>query len=117
MGKETRLDIIGQTFGFLKVLGITDERKRGSILYECECLSCGRKTKAISAVLLNGSKKTCGSHACIRNARAKFAEAELGYPAMVDCNGYVGDYECSILYEMLCQTKGRCKFYKSKEKT
>lgn len=34
-----------------------------------------------------------------------------------DCNGYIDPPgNCKILSEMFCVTKGKCKFYKAKEK-
>lgn len=34
-----------------------------------------------------------------------------------DCNGYIAELgACKILSEMFCITRGKCKFYKAKEK-
>ena len=56
-------DLTGQIFGELKALYPTEERKHGSIVWQCEC-SCGNLHKATAELLLSGSVKSCG---CIRS--------------------------------------------------
>lgn len=53
------IDLIGQTFGRLKVIGKGGKDKRGATLWLCEC-SCKKLTTALAYQLRSGSKKSCG---------------------------------------------------------
>ena len=65
MGKK--IDLTGQVFGRLTVLGVAGKDKRGSTLWECSC-SCGQRTTALAYQLRSGSKKSCG---CLSREKAK----------------------------------------------
>jgi len=52
-------DLRGQTFGHFTAISSTEERIRGSVVWECEC-SCGEKIKLSSAVLKRRPTKGCG---------------------------------------------------------
>ena len=42
MGKQQLIDITGQTFGFLKVLGFSHIGNRRRSYWKCECTRCGK---------------------------------------------------------------------------
>lgn len=52
-------DLTGQQFGELTVLGPTEQRKNGAIVWECLC-SCGKKTYVQTGNLSNGHTRSCG---------------------------------------------------------
>lgn len=59
MGKYK--DLIGQKFGFLEVVSITDERKHGKVVWLCKC-DCGKYVKVSSHNLKNRSTVSCGCY-------------------------------------------------------
>lgn len=59
MGKAAASNLEGQNFGELTVIKRTDERKRGNIVWECQC-SCGRIHYALTSDLKRGSVTSCG---------------------------------------------------------
>ena len=68
--KNNFKDITGQRFGRLIVLKSTKQRKRGSIVWKCNC-DCGKKIFVASRHLCGGNTKSCG---CFTKDRMK----ELG---------------------------------------
>lgn len=52
-------DLTGQKFGRLTVLGKTENKKYGKILWDCQC-ECGNHKETISSCLRNGDVKSCG---------------------------------------------------------
>ena len=117
MAKQYKLkhDLDGQIFNYLEVVRPLDEKNSNkAYLYECRCLICGKLTKASRPDLNNGFRKTCGSHNCKTIARQYEYKKIVKYPGFSDCNGYASEHACSILEEMMCRTRGKCKFYKCK---
>ena len=57
------VNLTGLRFGHLTVIEDSGERQHGSIIWLCRC-DCGNTTKANSAVLRRGDKKSCG---CVRS--------------------------------------------------
>ena len=104
------IDITGQTIGWLKVLKCTDERDGNSRLWECRCNACGGITYARAWDLRSGKKKSCGC----KGKRVKQSGEEEREPRY-DCNLLNEDCLCDGLIEMLCVTRGYCKFYKPRE--
>ena len=108
-------DLDGKVFNYLEVTRPLDEKnERKTYLYECRCLICGSLTKATRSELKRGNRKTCGSISCRTTARQRERKKEFTHPGFPDCNGYASEHACSILKEMVCRKKGKCKFYKSK---
>jgi hypothetical protein len=71
--KETpanALDLAGQTFGKLKVIGRSGSNEKGSALWLCEC-KCGNTKKFTATVLRRGEATSCGCEleSQIKNAR------------------------------------------------
>lgn len=68
--KERELEeskkIIGKTFGYLTVIGLSKEKSGKSHLWECKCNLCGNITTATSTALKNGNKKSCGCYQKIK---------------------------------------------------
>ena len=60
-------DLVGKTFGKLKILELTSERKHGSGIYRCFC-KCGNKYFASSENLRRKHVTSCG---CIKVERSK----------------------------------------------
>jgi len=63
---NTIKDISGQRFGRLVALRSTEERKNGSVMWECRC-DCGNTAIVKSKQLLSRSTLSCG---CLRKERA-----------------------------------------------
>lgn len=76
--RKVKYDIVGKTFGRLKVLQrVNDYVQYNSRydMYECQCL-CGAKVITRGASLRSGSTRSCG---CLRDdLRAKRAEDKPG---------------------------------------
>lgn len=102
------VDITGETFGFLKVIEHSDRFSSGARLWKCECTLCGGITYVKGYDLRRGTTKTCGRLEC----RAKLKKKN---PPRVDCNLYNEKDLCDGLIEMMCVTRGYCKFYKPRE--
>lgn len=102
------IDITGQTFGLLEVLEYTREIYSGSRLWKCRCAACGGETYARASDLRNGKKQTCGKIEC----KAKLKKKNL---PRVDCIMYGENDLCTGLIEMMCVTRGHCKFFKPRE--
>lgn len=77
MGKQQLIDITGQTFGFLKVLGFSHIGGRRRSYWMCECTRCGKVvTLRKDAFAYESSKiKSCGcwhiEESRLRAARCK----------------------------------------------
>jgi hypothetical protein len=69
-----RLDLHGQVFGRLVALSPVGKDKSRNTIWLCRC-SCGRRTKAITAALRNGSRKSCG---CIQDEIRRSGTLRLG---------------------------------------
>lgn len=65
IGHATALDLTNQIFGELTALFPTEERKNGSVIWECQC-SCGRRHKAQAKELKRHSVESCG---CITESK------------------------------------------------
>ena len=52
-------DLTNQKFGLLTAIKQTDERKQGSVVWECKC-DCGNIVKVSSKNLVHGDTKSCG---------------------------------------------------------
>lgn len=59
VGKSNTKDKTGQRIGSLTVLGPTDQRKSGFIVWKCKC-DCGNLTEATGWILTKGEKQSCG---------------------------------------------------------
>ena len=65
------IDITGQTFGLWKVIQKTDQRGADrSIMWECECLSCGKHYLINGSNLRNGHSSQ-GCKSCISHKRER----------------------------------------------
>ena len=61
-GREKQIDLTGKRFGRLVALHSTEERRHGTVVWECKC-DCGN-TAFVSSVSLNsGDTRSCG---CLR---------------------------------------------------
>ena len=56
---EQTVDITGQRFGKLVELKPTDERRRGIVLWECQC-DCGNIAYVLKTNLKKGATRSCG---------------------------------------------------------
>lgn len=52
-------DLTGQRFGRLRALAPTDERRRTSVVWRCQC-DCGRECQVPSSQLIRGQVQSCG---------------------------------------------------------
>lgn len=106
-----RHDLIGQTFGYLTVIKLSDKRRQlKERLWECRCV-CGNITYTSSTKLLSGKKKSCG---CLRKGHTPPSPPR--FAPFVDCISYRPNFNtgCVALKERLCENTGKCKFYKPK---
>lgn len=61
------LDLIGQRFGLLRVVGLSDKRQCGNRVWICEC-ECGNTVEAKTSWLRGGGVVSCG---CNRRKKSK----------------------------------------------
>ena len=61
------IDLTGQKFGRLTVIGRADKNKGGQWKWNCKC-ECGKPTIVIAGNLKNGHTKSCG---CLRDEKGK----------------------------------------------
>ena len=107
-----RLNLNGQTFGMLTVLELSEKiDASGARMWKCRC-KCGNITYSSSNKLISGGKKSCG---CANPYKPK-SRPKPEYAPFTDCRSYRADYArgCTALIERLCETRGKCGFYKSK---
>ena len=67
---ESFVNLTGRKFGFLTVVKLSEKKKRGNWCWDCKCV-CGNMVLAITNILQNGHKKSCG---CWRDAHKKSSE-------------------------------------------
>ena len=104
-----RKDLLGQTFGMLKVVELSDKKHPTfGLLWKCEC-KCGGIAYVSSNRLTSLNTTSCG---CLR---AKKKATPAAHEPKTDCIMYRCRLEpdCIALSEMLCVTKGKCSFYKT----
>lgn len=58
-----RLDLTGQTYGYLQVLEPTDQRDGSNVVWRCLCTACGRECYLSTRSLRSGGSRSCG---CMR---------------------------------------------------
>lgn len=106
-------DLTGETFGWLTVIRKTQKLdSSGYYLWECRC-QCGNTTYARKSHLLMGKKKSCG---CIKKGRPSKKVNNSSRKPFTNCIYYRSNIKdgCYILTERLCETKGKCSFFKQK---
>lgn len=106
-----RHNLIGQTFGYLTVIKLSDKRRQlKERLWECRC-ACGNITYTTSTKLLSGKKKSCG---CLRKGHTPPSPPR--FTPFTDCGYYRPNIDkgCVVLKERLCEIKGKCNFYEQK---
>lgn len=59
MGRRSGRDLTGERFGRLVVIGPTETRKRGGVVWECIC-DCGDAAGVMTWSLTSGHAKSCG---------------------------------------------------------
>ena len=107
-----RYDLTGQTFNHLTVLELSEKTgAAGTRMWKCRC-DCGNITYTSSNRLISGDKKSCGCE----NPYAPKRRPKPEYAPFTDCVSYRADYPrgCAALIERLCETRGKCGFYKPK---
>ena len=72
-GRDNAADLTGQRFGKLVALRPTEGRRKGAVIWECQC-DCGKITFAISYNLISGGTQSCG---CLRK-KSKRGAAHRG---------------------------------------
>ena len=76
-------------------------------------VACGNITYTSSNKLISGKKRSCGCE----NPYAPKRRPKPEYEPFTDCKAYRPGYArgCTALVERLCETRGKCSFYKRKE--
>lgn len=108
-----RKDLLGQKFGLLTVVELSDRKLPDTgRLWKCEC-ECGNIAYVPSNRLTSGNTLSCGCLRACWLARKNPTPVEAKYEAKTDCVMYrcEGKPECDALTEMFCMTKGKCSFY------
>lgn len=59
MSINTLINLIGNKYGRLTVVGMNPERRHGKVRWDCEC-SCGNRVTVYGRVLKGGTGKSCG---------------------------------------------------------
>ncbi len=67
--KPLRLDLQGQTFGYLTAIAPTDKRNRRDIVWKCIC-KCGNEIEVPATLLASGNTTSCG---CLNIEILKYA--------------------------------------------
>lgn len=57
--KERLIDLTGQKFGWLEVIGRSDRKQHGQIMWQCKC-QCGNIVAVLGSNLKSGKIKSCG---------------------------------------------------------
>lgn len=77
-----RIDLTGQEFGDLRVIGLSGKRnKHGTLLWECLCRVCGELSYVSSGSLRAGHYKSCG---CVQRAKRDQGAREHERLDMID---------------------------------
>lgn len=64
-------NIQDQMFGYLKVLKRSDQKSDQGVLWECQCLLCGRTVTLPTKQLTSGHRISCGNHPELAHDRSK----------------------------------------------
>ena len=62
MRGEPKVDLAGRRFGRLTVIAVSDERRRGRLMWDCLC-DCGATKQVETHLLRSGQTRSCG---CLR---------------------------------------------------
>lgn len=55
-----RLDLTGNTYGYIKVIAPTDRRAGSNVVYKCLCTACGKECYLSTRSLRSAKTKSCG---------------------------------------------------------
>lgn len=78
--------MIDKVFHNLTVVGKTDLRRQGAVVWECKC-SCGNTTKASTGDLTSGNTKSCG---CLKSPNLK--DRVFGQLTVLYLDGKIGHH-------------------------
>lgn len=65
-GRPIQHNMVGETFGGLKVIALTNRRYRGHVIYVCRCV-CGAEIDVARKQLISGNTASCG---CVGRSEA-----------------------------------------------
>ena len=114
-GKNKKVDLTGQMFGYWRVL-----KFKGNRMWECECTACGTVRDVAYSNLVNGLSKSCG---CVNRVKddiigKTFGEltvlektADTKYLCQCSCGRLVEIYRSNLLRESGASRSCGCKFY------
>lgn len=120
-------DLTGKIFSELTVVGPTDKRKNGAIVWECLC-SCGKTTYVQTGNLTSGHTKSCGHlHDTLESKRANLVGKRYGRLVVEEflysndkkqsvwrCKCDCGNYTTSTTNQLNFGRKSSCGCIKSK---
>ncbi|WP_250227715.1 AP2 domain-containing protein [Anaeropeptidivorans aminofermentans] len=69
------VDLSNRTFGRLKAVAPTDQRKDGYVVWECIC-KCGKTVHVVGRNLIRGETKSCG---CLLKERSNISNQRFGH--------------------------------------
>ncbi len=97
-----KIDLIGKTFGFIKVIKLSDRKDSTKhLLWECQCI-CGTKKTILGASLVKGSIKSCG---CMKT---KLRQQTSGKTSPAYKHGFAKKKQPNRFYHIFNNIIGRC---------
>lgn len=122
-----KLDLMGRRFGRLIVLGSTDKRYYGQIIWFCKC-DCGNYKEIPSGNLIGGSTRSCGCLIGVHNKKditdqrfgklvvikvaGKASDGSYTWLCKCDCGNIVEANGCSLRANVKRSCGCLCKFPK-----
>lgn len=111
----TKLDITGEVYGYAKAIRNTGEKYRGSYIWECECLLCGKKFTAKIRNIREGSVKSCGCltkrNLTTMGIKEKLGQIEGTNVSRITSNSTPKNNKCGHRGVSLHQQRGRKDVY------
>ena len=99
-------DLTGQVFGKLTVLKSTNERKHGSVIWECKC-ECGNVVRLAARSLIQKGQKSCG---CSRSDWIKSDLTGQRYGRLVVLEPTSDRYGNAVVWKCKCDC-GNIAYY------
>lgn len=98
-------DLTGETFGKLKVIEITPERRNRQVVWKCQC-ECGNIVNVVGQALRTGHTKSCG---CL-NYEKKDLDSLKGqtFGKLTVIKRSLYNYNNKVYWDCICECGGEC---------
>lgn len=90
LGRKIDFSIVGEEFGELTVLGLSEYRPTKDTYWECKCLRCGNIKPFPKTNLVSGNTTSCGCRFGLATKVAKKANVSLASVSLVMNNKWKG---------------------------